>query len=142
MIRWQNQEEAYQFAMSKPAVMLAMDMGTGKTRVAIDVSMDRKDVWRILVVCPKAVLSVWPQELEKHAEGRWYQCYVRERGSILNISRKVKDFISPRGLPSVKRYVVVNYDSVWRGELGDVILKAGFDMVILDESHRAIYQIL
>ena len=34
MDRWQNQEEAYRFAMQHPACMLAMDMGTGKTKVA------------------------------------------------------------------------------------------------------------
>ena len=136
MERWQNQEEAYQFAMPRPAAMLAMDMGTGKTRVAIDLAMDRPDVWRVLVVCPKSVLSVWPKELEKHAE-RWYSCYTRQPGKIVDEAKRVKDFITPRGIPGVKRFVVINYDSVWRKELGETILKAGFDMVILDESHRA-----
>lgn len=136
MERWQNQEEAYKFAMSRPAAMLAMDMGTGKTRVAIDLAMDRQDVWRILVVCPKAVLGVWPKELEKHAQTE-YQCYIRQPGTIANEAKRVKEFITPRGVPGVKRYVIINYDSVWRKELGEAILKAGFDMVVLDESHRA-----
>ena len=39
--RWPNQEEAFQFAMEHPSTMLDMDMGTGKTRVAIDVAMAR-----------------------------------------------------------------------------------------------------
>lgn len=137
MERWQNQEEAYQFAISQPAAMLAMDMGTGKTRVAIDLAMDRNDVWRVLVVCPKAVLSVWPRELDKHAKVGWWSCYTRQPGKIVDEAKRVKDFITPRGIPGVKRFVVVNYDSVWRKELGETILKAGFDMVILDESHRA-----
>ena len=137
MDRWQNQEEAYQFAMIRPATMLAMDMGTGKTRVAIDVSMDRADVWRVLVVCPKAVLSVWPKELEKHAGGRPYLYYTRQLGKITDEAKRVKEFVTPRSAPGVKRYVIINYDSVWRKELGETILKAGFDMVILDESHRA-----
>ena len=137
MERWQNQEEAYQFAMVHPATMLAMDMGTGKTKVAIDVSMDRKDVWKILVVCPKAVLSVWPRELEKHADGRGYQVLVRQPGKISDEAKRVKEFTTHKGVPGVKRYVVINYDSVWRKELGEAVLKAGFDMVILDESHRA-----
>lgn len=137
MERWQNQEEAYQFAMSRPAAMLAMDMGTGKTRVAIDVSMDRVDVTRVLVVCPKAVLSVWPRELEKHSDGRAYEVYIREGGKIADEAKGLKDFISSRPTPGVKRYVILNYDSVWRRELGDVVSKAHFDMVILDESHRA-----
>ncbi len=137
MERWQNQEEAYQFAMQHPATMLAMDMGTGKTRVAIDVSMDRIDINRILVVCPKAVLSVWPKELQKHAGERAYSYMVRQPGKIEDVARQVKEYINPKSAPEVKRYVIINYDSVWRRELGEMILKAGFDMVILDESHRA-----
>ena len=136
MERWQNQEEAYQFAMSRPAAMLAMDMGTGKTRVAIDVAMSRADVWRVLVVCPKAVINVWPKELDKHANG-WWSCYTRQPGKIVDEAKRVREYITPRGIPGVKRFVVINYDSVWRMELGEMILKAGFDMVILDESHRA-----
>ena len=136
MDRWENQEEAYQFAMSHPATMLNMDMGTGKTRVAIDVAMDRVDVTRILVVCPKAVLSVGPRELEKHSTKR-YQIYVRTGGKVADEAKRVKEFLTPRPAPGVKRFVVINYDSVWRKELGDVISKANFDMVILDESHRA-----
>lgn len=137
MDRWQNQEEAYQFAMAHPATMLAMDMGTGKTKVAIDISMDRTDVWKILVVCPKAVLNVWPNELEKHAPKGKFSVYVRQPGKIEDEARKVREYVTPRGVPGVKRYVVINYDSVWRRELGEAVLKAGFDMVILDESHRA-----
>lgn len=136
MVRWQNQEEAYQFAMSRPASMLAMDMGTGKTRVAIDLVMDRPDVWRVLVVCPKAVLGVWPKELSKHALAG-YQCYVKQPGKISDEAKRVKEYINPRPVPGIKRFVIINYDSVWRRELGETILKAGFDMVILDESHRA-----
>lgn len=135
--RWQNQEEAYQFSMQHSATMLAMDMGTGKTRVAIDVSMDRTDVNRVLVVCPKAVLGVWPRELQKHAEGRPFAYMVRKSKSIWEVAKQVKEFINPRLVPGIKKYVIINYDSVWRGELGETILKSGFDMVILDESHRA-----
>lgn len=137
MARWQNQEEAYQFAMSHSSTMLAMDMGTGKTKVAIDVSMDRTDVNRVLVVCPKAVLSVWPKELQKHANPSRFSTLVRQPGKIADEAKRVEEFISPSPVPGIKRYVIVNYDSVWRRELGEVILKAGFDMVILDESHRA-----
>lgn len=138
MNRWQNQEEAYQYAMEHPSTMLAMDMGTGKTRVAIDVSMDRVDVQRVLVVCPKAVLDVWPKELQKHSDGRLYEMYTKpKKGKICDIAKEVKTFCTPKVTPTATRYVVINYDSVWRRELGDVILRAGFDMVILDESHRA-----
>lgn len=136
MERWQNQEEAYQFAMDRPASMLAMDMGTGKTRVAIDVAFDRADVHRVLVVCPKAVLNVWPKELNKHCGGREYKVYVRHADRISNEAVAIKEFIASSD-QSTTNFVVLNYDSVWRKELGDTVLKSDFDMVILDESHRA-----
>jgi len=135
--RWQNQEEAFRFAMSRPAVMLAMDMGTGKTRVAIDVAFARTDVFRVLVVCPKAVLNVWPRELVKHVTNKEWACYIRGKKSMLLEAAGIKQFIDREYGPTCKKFVVVNYDSVWRGKLGDTILKSGFDMVILDESHRA-----
>ena len=108
MERWQNQEEAYQFAMSRPSVMLAMDMGTGKTKVAIDVSMDRVDVQRVLVVCPKAVLDVWPKELKKHADSDRYLCYTRQPGRIDDQAKKVKEFIMAKSKPTQKKYVIIN----------------------------------
>lgn len=137
--RWQNQEEAYKFAMANPSTMLAMEMGTGKTRVAIDVSLDRIDVHRVLVVCPKAVMSVWPRELDKHSGGRQFGVYVRSPSdSTTRTAREVHQFLStPCEDYGMTLYVVVNYESVWRGTLGEWINKHPFDMVILDESHRA-----
>ena len=137
MERWQNQEEAYKFAIKHPAVMLDMDMGTGKTRVAIDVAMNRLDVARVLVVCPKAVLSVWPKELAKYYPHNTYSVLVRKPGNLTKEAKRVKEFITPRPLPGVTKFVVVNYDSVWRRDLGEIINKTYFDMIILDESHRA-----
>lgn len=137
MDRWENQEEAYKFAMTHPAVMLDMEMGTGKTRVAIDVAMDRLDVSRVLVVCPKAVLSVWPKELAKYRMRSTYGVCVRKPGNLTKEAKRVKEFITPRPLPGVTKFVIVNYDSVWRRDLGEIINKTYFDMIILDESHRA-----
>lgn len=136
--RWQNQEEAYQFAMKHPATMLDMDMGTGKTRVAIDVAMDRKDVVRVLVVCPKAVVVVWGKELEKHAQGRHYEVFTKSpKTTVVTAAKELHDFIVPKPAPGVTKFAVINYDSVWRGNIGTEVQKAGFNMVILDESHRA-----
>lgn len=132
--RWQNQEEAMQFALSHPACMLDMDMGTGKTRVAIDTIFARDNCYRILVVCPKAVVPVWRENLEKFAPDSHWSCWDRQKGSIKEKAEDLKAWLK---VPAVKQFVVINYDSVWRRELGDLVLKAGFQVVILDESHRA-----
>lgn len=136
--RWQNQEEAYQFAMKHPATMLDMDMGTGKTRVAIDVAMDRIDVTRVLVVCPKAVVAVWEKELQKHSQGRRYEVYTKSaKTTVATAAKELHEFITPKPAPGVTKFVVINYDSVWRSSIGAEVQKANFNMVILDESHRA-----
>ena len=56
---WPAQREAVDFCLQRPAAMLDMEMGTGKTRTAIEVIKAREDVRRVLVVCPKAVIPVW-----------------------------------------------------------------------------------
>ena len=145
MYRWQNQEEAYQFAMQHPAVMLDMDMGTGKTRVAIDVAFDREDVQRILVVCPKAVIPVWYKNLCKFysrtgdAEVELplpWLIWDMTRGTIAQKAESIEKFCENK-LSVPKLFVVVNYDIVWRNPLGELLRRMNFDMVILDESHRA-----
>ena len=137
--RWQNQQEAMEFALEHPAVMLDLDMGCGKTRVAIDTTFERQDTRLILVVCPKAVIPVWRENLEKFASGPW-SCWDEIKGSIATKTGSIAQFVrESREMldPATKLFVVVNYDIVWRAPLGNMLLQAGFDTVILDESHRA-----
>ena len=133
--RWENQEEALQFALQHPSCMLDMDMGTGKTRVAIDTIFSRDDVNRVLVVCPKAVVPVWRINLKKFApENRW-RCWDWQKGTVKSKAERLKEWLATDF--GTKKIAAINYDSVWRKEMGDLILKSKFDMVILDESHRA-----
>jgi SNF2 family DNA or RNA helicase len=133
-IRWQNQEEAFQFALSHKSCMLDMDMGTGKTRVAIDVAFARKDCYRVLVVCPKAVVPVWRENLEKFAPNNGWSCWDLQKGSV---KAKMDDLQKWMKTPAMKQFIVINYDCVWRKPMGDMVLKCNPQMVILDESHRA-----
>lgn len=132
--RWPNQEEAVQFALSRPASMMDMEMGTGKTRVAIDTAFARDDVYRVLVVCPKAVVRVWRENLHKFAPDDRWQCWDLQKGTIKAKADDLKKWFK---IPASKQFVIINYDSVWRKEMGELILRSGFQMVVLDESHRA-----
>lgn len=143
--RWPNQEEAVQFALSHSASMMDMDMGTGKTRVAIDVAFARQDVSKILIVCPKAVITVWRENLLKFHDMEDWVCWDDTKGTVAKkkeslsawFTEYAKGVEEQSGRPQ-KKFVVINYDSVWRTPMGDYVYKnAGFDMVILDESHRA-----
>ena len=136
--RWENQEEAFRFALEHPSVMFNMGMGTGKTRTALDTVFAREDVHKILVVCPKSILvdRVWEKNLFKfHAEDRW-TCYNLIDGTVKKKAEKVRQ-IAEEPIESHGRiFIIVNYDVVWRAELGDAFRLFGFDAVILDESHK------
>lgn len=131
---WENQREAIDFALKHNASMMDMEMGTGKTRVAIEVAFAREDCYRVLVVCPKAVVPVWRENLEKFASDKSWDCWDLQKGSVKKKAEDLQEWIKR---PSCKQFVIVNYDCVWRKPMGDLILKMGFRMVILDESHRA-----
>lgn len=133
--RWKNQDEAMQFALHHESCMLDMEMGTGKTRVAIDVAFYLNNVHRVLVVCPKAVVGVWRENLVKFAwTGRTWTCWDDQKGTVQNKTDSLKEYLKYKVF---KQFVVINYDAVWRKPMGDLILRTQFDMVILDESHRA-----
>lgn len=139
--RWQNQQEALDFTLSHSSCMLDMEMGTGKTRVAIDTVFARSDVHKILVVCPKAVIPVWRENLEKFYHGKQWLCWDGTKGTISKKAEDIHkwfDLVYDKSIYYSKYFIVVNYEIVWRKEMGDLLYKTlNFDMVILDESHRA-----
>ena len=134
--RWENQEEAFQFALKHPFAMLNMGMGTGKTRTALDTVFERKDIRRILIVCPKSILvdHVWEKNLRRfHPNDTWYCCSLI-KGTIKEKAEDVRGMLDDT---ESRIFIVVNYDIVWRTELGDAFRSFNPDMIILDESHRA-----
>ena len=137
--RWENQEEAFQFALKHPSVMLNMGMGTGKTRTALDTVFERKDIRTTLVVCPKSILvdKVWEKNLHKfHPEDSW-ACYSLINGTIHQKALAVGGIMADVPTECDKVFIIVNYDIVWRAELGDAFRVFAPDAIILDESHRA-----
>ena len=136
---WPAQREAVEFCLQRPAAMLDMGMGCGKTRVAIEVIRQRAR--RVLVVCPKAVIPVWPREISKYCGATaWKSLPRRDSWAVGEYARRVGDMLrGPRD--GYVQVVVVNYEAVWRKPLGDVLHRAAkdglLDMVVLDESHRA-----
>lgn len=143
---WPNQQDGYDFAIQRPSALLDYDMGTGKTLITIHMIMARPDVKKVLIVCPKKVMDVWPSEFGKHVDNRDPRGFVRpareqivitslygtcvDKAEILNEGRE-------EASGWLKCIVIMNYDIIWRKPLDKAIRKFGFDMVVLDESHRA-----
>lgn len=114
-IPYEHQVRAFGFASSIPEAALFMDQGTGKTLVAIAV-VGSREVVKVLVVCPKSVKPVWPNELKKHAGFAWCHEYDKP----------------PEG--EGVQFLIINYDKL-KSRL-KVLKKWKPDFIILDESHR------
>src|SRR3989304_1312633 len=108
------------------------DVGTGKTRVAIEAAKHLANCHRILVVAPLFAAGVWRDQVKKWApEARTLRCI---RGSIVQRAAKLRRLRIRK--PSRRVYVVVGYESYWREPLRSEILKYDPQMIIYDEAHR------
>lgn len=137
---WTHQLVAYHFAHPLEAALLAMDMGTGKSKVAIDLAVN----WgckMILILCPKSVLNVWAREFKLHGPDDW-RVLVLNKGTVAIKQQIAGRFLNECGdgklAPAV---IVLNYESArmqpfasWA--LGVNWTKFLWDLVILDESQR------
>ncbi|MEM9354464.1 MAG: DEAD/DEAH box helicase [Planctomycetota bacterium] len=132
---WRHQCQAFNFAFDRGASMLAMDMGTGKSKVVADL-VANWGAGRVLILCPKSVLGVWRREFARHwpsGEVDADLC-ILDRRSGKEKAQEVESFL--RGADTGTRVVVANYDAVWREPLATSILNAGFAVTVCDESHR------
>lgn len=131
---WAHQTEAFNFALEKRGAMLAMDMGVGKSRVAIELIAQRKHRL-VLIVCPKSVIDVWPAEFRKHSATPVVLLPL-SNGSVAARAKELKQRVALSTSPNLPVVAIVNYDAAWREPLATVIAKTPWDIVIADETHR------
>ncbi len=138
---WRHQIEAFQFTMERlvrgaGAALLALEMGVGKTLVALMV-LAALAARRILICCPLRVVPVWEQQIERHLD--LPLIVVTLDDSISSVARKQQlaeeklKLAETTGRPFA---VIINYDSVWRAPFADWAEKQAWDLIIADESHR------
>lgn len=135
---WLHQRRAFHFAKGLRAAGLFLDMGGGKSAVAIGLCEEWQTV-NVVVLCPKSVMGVWPKQFREHGVRDWA---VHVPTAHMPTPRKAQvafDWYvrptSPAGRPKV---LVVNYDSAWREAMALFLLKIvnSGTVLILDESHK------
>lgn len=131
---WKHQRQAFWFAEHMPAVYLNMDMGTGKTKVTVDLLAHRGHR-RVLIVCPKAVIrDVWPREFKTHC-GVDFKVLPLFKGTVAQKVKDVQKFTAVWERFPIA--VIVNYEAVWRPEMEKLLLgKFNLDCMVLDEAHK------
>lgn len=131
---WLHQLRAYHFAMSLPACLLALDMGTGKTKIAIDLIIN--EGWNLtVIICPRSVVAVWPEEIYKHAAGPLCVLDVRD-GTVAKRALQVTKEWRMAATLRMPLVIILNYEAAWRTPMDTTLLGLPIDAVILDESHK------
>lgn len=136
---WEHQKKALRYLMKRDAAALYTDMGTGKTKVMIDLIQNR-GFKRVLVVAPNKACEVWEEQISIHGIDGVFSVF------RLNNLSKAKVISTLNKIPKWRRgglqnetYVfIINYEKVWRDDIDRIFLRKtfGIDCVICDESHR------
>ncbi len=127
-----HQVGALGFGRLSDAAMFHMHMSAGKTFVALATCAVRGHQ-RVLVLCPKAVIRVWSNEVRKHGPAGMQVAALNE-GSVADRARTTQLMLSRvHGCPVM---IVANYEAAWHEPLSNMILQTPWDCVIFDESSR------
>lgn len=117
--------------------MLAMEMGTGKTRVALEY-LKRNHCASTLILCPLSVVPhVWHQEARIYLSNQANTTALTANGNAAKLKQLIRaEKELPEPTPNQPHLVVLNYEAAWRGDLAQALLGRHWDLLILDESHR------
>lgn len=122
------QEEDVQKLMTYPAMGCFNEQRTGKTPVAISV-MQRRNVDKLLVVCPASALYPWADEIN---------CWSDYRAIVLAGTTKKREKLLNQWVPGtalIVSYGLLKTTAKTKG-LVDYILKHPPQGIIVDEAHR------
>ena len=138
---WAHQAAAVEQLAPLGSGMLAMDMGTGKTRTALEL-IRRWGCRRVLILCPKSVIRVWPAEFRKHLPDEVWSTLPLDGGTVAGRAADILTYAAMAQCDGTPLVVVLNYDVVARSPLAanegarGALQSVDWDCLILDESHR------
>jgi SNF2 family DNA or RNA helicase len=112
---WKHQAIAINWGFAIHRGLLWAHMGTGKTRIILELIKADSALKKVLIVCPLAVIDVWVQQMKE-----WLPAYTR--GELFPSLREPGEGI-----------VIQNYESLWRGSFGKWTIKQDWDLVVIDE---------
>lgn len=135
---WEHQLKALDYLMVRDCGALYTDMGTGKTKVGVDLIVNKGFKTTVVVTTLKSC-KVWEQEIAIHGDGEFFVLNLAKMSTLDKESIMRKTFASHQNISTGERkrlVIIVNYDSIWRKPFGEILVKSPIDCVICDESHR------
>lgn len=133
---WNHQLEAYRAASNRPATMLHMGMGTGKSAVVVSVVVNAGHRSTV-ILCPVSVMPVWRREFARHAGGPVDVLVLDSGRPVKKKLAEAQQFLAAAEARRLSAVIVVNYETARTAEFSRWLTSRSWDCAILDESHRA-----
>jgi SNF2 family DNA or RNA helicase len=146
---WIHQLASFIACIANDQFFLALDLGTGKTKVSIDTFRYFQMMYgrmNILVLCLNAAVENWVQEIGMHADGDFTAIDVKKQNkkektelilgqdyNIKVISFEAFRSIFVKRVPGEKEGKRVE---ILDDQIVNRILAAGYNGIIIDESHK------
>lgn len=132
---WAHQLKALEYLYDRDTAALYTDMGTGKSKIMIDLIANRG--WEtVLIACTKKGCQNWVKQFKFH-------CPDLNEYNVLNLTtystiEKCEVLKKELKHKTKRTILIVNYESIWRPPFADELLKkyVNINCVICDESHR------
>lgn len=128
---WSHQCDAYAFAVERPASLLYMGMGCGKTKVVCDLLVN----WQTqaaLILCPRSVIGVWRREFARWTTLGDAVLALDDGTGATKLSEAQQHLRQER--PAV---LALNYETARTPTWSKWLTSQRWGAVVLDESHRA-----
>lgn len=116
----------------KRGVLLADDMGVGKTIQAIGVIDSLPEIERVLIVCPSIMVTKFAEKLNEWLSRRDMRIIPVSNATMTK--RRQFEFLTAMNRGYITKFVMImNYELVTR--LQDAFKNINFDLIVLDEAH-------
>lgn len=136
---WPHQEKALWYLYNRDTAALYTDMGTGKTKIMIDL-MQNRGFKRVVVVGTAKSCDVWEEQISIHGFEGKISC--RNLHGLSANKKKValQEYFGPvnKDMATGTKVIIVNYESIWREPIASYLLRktVGINCIVCDESHR------
>lgn len=133
-----HQKEQYDLVKDREHYAFFWEMGTGKTKILIDIMMNwfdkKKKHWMLsgttpepsLIIAPKGVIHNWKKELLIHSH------FDDRKICVLDGSSKKRIDDLKKGFP----IYVINYEAIRIKDVAKQLLPMHWEFLILDEAHK------
>jgi hypothetical protein len=137
LVGWQHQVDCFKRAWRHEGFMLAMEMGSGKSKVAVDLVVNHNCKLVLIATVKSAVSSVWPGEFKKYAECDYALLPLDMRNKTAPQKVEIaKDFIADCLAENKMCVLVLNYELAYQPAFQKFLLNQDIDAVICDESQK------